>query len=263
MRTLAIASSKGGVGKTTLSVHLAEGFARQGHKTLLIDLDPQASATAWLMGLQNIGAPGIADALHAKRIEDKHVHQIRPELELLPSSQAIADEEARLSGAAGGQAVLRRILRDQAGRWDYVLLDCPPTFGTSVIGAMVAAEAVIAPVTCSYLALAGLRQLEETLDDLRKNFELTTTVLGYVLFATNASESITEESRAHLKKTAGTKLYRAEVRTSTANKALPGHQRTAWDDGADPRGREDYEAVLRETLMRLGDGKKAKKAKVA
>jgi chromosome partitioning protein len=254
VRTLAIANAKGGTGKTTLAVHLAVGLAVQGRRVLLVDLDPQANATAWLLGAAHPIRSGAAEALVARRIAPEHLHAIpgRERLSLLPASKALAASEPSLSRRPAPDSALRAALRSVSEAFDFAIVDCPPAAGFYVVSALVAADAVVAPVLAAFLSLAGLARLEELVADVREGIGSDLSVLGCVLFAADRREAITAEARETLQAAAGAKLYSAEVRVSTAAKVLPANRATAWDDGADERGREDYRKVLKETLTRLG-----------
>ncbi len=254
MRTLAIANAKGGTGKTTVAVHLAAGLARQGRRVLLIDLDPQGSASTWLLGIDHGVGAGTAEALLAKRIGPEHLHQVpgyEQRLMILPATAELEVSRERIASRPVAHLTLRRALRDIAGSYDYAVLDCPPAIGFLTVSALCAADAVLAPVLAAYLSLAGLRRLEELVAEVRDGLESETRILGYVLFAADPREAITAEARATLQG-AEARLFRSEVRISTAAKALPARRATAWDDGADERGSEDYRALLRETLAKLG-----------
>lgn len=263
MRTLALATGKGGTGKTSLAVHLAAGLAREGKRTLLVDLDPTGHATGWLLGLAGAAAgKGTAEVLRDERITEEHVRQVegRPGLELVPSTRALTNLDLALGAEVGGHAILREVLDGAAGRWDFAILDCPPSLGFFTLSGLCAAEAVLSPVPATPLALAGLRLLEDTAAVARKRLKVGAELLGAVLFAADAREAITAEVRALLEREAPGVLFRSEVRVSTAAKALPVSRGLAWDPGADARGAEDYPAVLRETLARL-DGRKLRKVK--
>jgi chromosome partitioning protein len=249
--TLAVANAKGGTLKTTLAVHLAAGLARKGQRVLLVDLDPQGNASTWLLGTRP-ETPGAASALRGQlRLEDAHAVPGRPGLSLLHGGPTLAGAEIALAAEVAGETLLRKALGRHTGAFDAVVLDCPPALGLTVVSALVAADGVIVPLPPAFLALAGLAQLEETLGRVRERLGAKARLLGAVLVAADPREAITGEIRALLKTELGPKVYRAEVRISTAAKALPAHQHTAWDDGADPRGAEDYAAVLTETLARL------------
>jgi chromosome partitioning protein len=251
MKTIAVTNMKGGVGKTSVSVHLATGLA-QNHRVLLIDTDPQGNATAWMLGLERIEeGMGTAEVLRGGKLEQKHISKVGTNLELLAATRALEGVEHTLAAEVGGQLVLKRALQRYNGeKWDYVIIDCGPTLGLTVLNGLCAAEWVIAPVLSAFLSLVGLRRLEETVELIRDRLNQKTRVLGYVLFAADPREAITQEARDILRKEAPGKLFKAEVRVSAAAKALPDQRRTAWD-GGDERGAEDYAALMKETLRRL------------
>jgi chromosome partitioning protein len=189
----------------------------------------------------------------ARRIAPEHLQATgRERLSLLPATNALAASEATLSRRPAPDMALRAALRTVAADYDFAIVDCPPAAGFYVVSALVAAEAVIAPVLAAYLSLAGLRRLEELVVDVKEGVGSDLAVLGYVLFAADPREAITGEARETLRAAAGDKLFSTEVRVSTAAKALPANRATAWDDGADERGLEDYRRVIKETLARLG-----------
>jgi chromosome partitioning protein len=248
---LAVANAKGGTLKTSLAVHLAAGLAHQHQRVLLVDLDPQGNASTWLLGALP-AAPGAAEALRGHlRLEDAHTVPERPGLLVLPGGPTLTGTEIALAAEVAGETLLRKALGRHTNRFDYVVCDCPPAVGLTVVSALVAADGVIVPLPPAFLALAGLAQLEETLGRVGERLGAKARLLGAVLTAADPRESLTGEIRALLRHELGPKFYKAEVRISTAAKSLPAHQRTAWDAGADPRGAEDYRAVLRETLARL------------
>jgi chromosome partitioning protein len=251
MKTIAVGNIKGGVGKTSIAVHLANGLAKE-HRVLLIDTDPAGSATAWMLGLARIEeGMGTAEVLRRGKLELKHVSKVGEKLDLLAATTALEGVEHALAAEIGGQLVLKRALQRFTGeQWDYVIIDCGPTLGLTVLNGLCAAEWVIAPVLSAFLSLVGLRRLEETLELIRDRLGQKSKVLGYVLFAADPREAITQEARNILRKEAPGKLFKAEVRVSAAAKGLPDKRQTAWD-GGDERGAEDYAALMKETLRRL------------
>jgi chromosome partitioning protein len=245
------ANAKGGTGKTSLSVHLAAGLAQQGHPVLLVDLDAQGNASTWLLG-EIPPTAAAAEALRGHlRLEDGHPVPTCPGLHLLTGGPTIASAEIALAAEVAGETLLRRALSRRPSRYDYVVLDCPPALGLTVVSAFVAADGVIVPVPPAFLALSGLAQLEDTLGRVVDRLGARARLLGAVLVAADPREAITGEIRTLLRTELGPKFYRAEIRVSTAAKSLPAHRRTAWDNGADLRGADDYAAVLKETLTRL------------
>jgi chromosome partitioning protein len=255
VRTIAVANSKGGVGKTTLAVHLATGLAREGKRTLLVDLDPQGRGTAssWLLGAEHGSEAGAADVITAARVHPDHVRAVpdRPNLWIAPSTPRLAADSGRIANMMLAHTRLRKALEGAADRFDAVVIDTPPTTGFYLVAGLCAADDVIAPALAAYLSTAGLSELARLVDDARaqgQNMALT----GVILFAVDTRESITAETRDALRDALGDTLWKAEVRVSTAAKALPAHRAVAWDDGADPRGLEDYAAVMAELRKRTG-----------
>lgn len=252
MLTLAIANAKGGTGKTTIAVHLAAGFASKGRRVVLVDLDLQAHATAWL------GAPGATEGNGPTSAEALTAGALRglpgpipghAGLTVLPATPALAQSDLQLAGEVGGTALLGRALASLDA--DLAILDCPPNLGITVLAALCASDAVLCPVAPAFLPLAGLQRVEDTVRKARERLDARVRVLGYVLFAVDNREGIAGEARQLLQGEKPDRLLASEVRVSAAAKALPATHRTAWDAGADPRGADDYAALLAEVTQRL------------
>lgn len=253
MRVVAVSGGKGGVGKTSFAVNVSSGLAKRGHRVLLVDMDPTAHATEWLAGDSLKSRQGLGDVLREEHLNPNWLVApgAREGLLLLPSTAGLAAEEMALASAEGGQAVLRGVLRACRHQWDFVVLDCPPSVGVLTINALCASDAVVAPVTASYLGLTGLALLRDSIERLRRRLQIPARLLGCVLFAADSRESITDETRELLDRQAPGLKFKAEIRVSTAAKALPARHLTCWDIDADPRGAEDYAAVTDELVARL------------
>ena len=250
MRTVAVAGGKGGSGKTSVAVHLAVGLTRRRKRVLLVDLDPTRHASTWLLGPLS-EAKGVADVLLEERVKSEHRHLVvgAPGLEVLPATRALQSLDLKLANEPGGQFILRRALEDLEAV-DFTLLDCPPALGYFTTAAIFAADAILAPLTCSPLCLAGLELLEEHVALMSRRVKASAPRVDLLLFAADPREAITAETRALLESKAGKRLMRSEVRVSTAGKMLPSRRKTAWDAGEDPRGAEDYAELLTESLAR-------------
>ena len=201
MRTVAIINQKGGCGKTTTSINLAACLARLGHKTLLVDIDPQANATVGL------GAPkdahpsvydvlaGDADAAAAIRATDV------PGLSLLPSHPDLAGANVELPRVAGSETRLHEALEPIRERFAYVILDCPPSLGPLTVNALVAADRVIVPVQTEYFALEGLAGLLDTLKLIQRELNPRLTIAGMLLTMhdgrTRLARDVEREVREH------------------------------------------------------------------
>jgi len=255
--TLAVANSKGGVGKTSTAVHLATGFAREGAATLLVDLDPQGNASTWLLGARR--EEGIADAMIDGELEPPRLVETenRGPLWIAPASAMSAGVDLVLAKEVGGETVLRTLLQKHRRRFRYVVIDCPPDVGLMVLSAICAADWVIAPALAGGMSLDGIGEIERIIRRARERLHVRARMLGYLLFAADQREAVTEQTREAMRTLGGEKIFDAEVRVSTAAKTLFSLSHTAWD-GDDPRGQADYTTLLREIHSRLPGAKGAR-----
>ena len=176
---LAIANQKGGVGKTTTAINLGAALTERGRYVLLADLDPQGGLSIGL-GLAALDLDlTIYNVLTDPRISlDGVIHNIRPHLDLLPSNIDLAVAEAQLISTVGRENVLRNALSTVRDRYDYILLDCPPSLGLLTVNALTAADAVLVPVQSEYFALRGIESLMDILARVRRRLNPHLEVLG-------------------------------------------------------------------------------------
>jgi chromosome partitioning protein len=215
---IAIANQKGGVGKTTTAINLGAELAVLGIKALLIDLDPQANATAGL-GLSGRDGPTIYDViLDDGPLADVVIGTAQPGFDLAPSGPDLAGAEVELVPAMAREQRLRRALIGLAG-YEVVIVDCPPSLGLLTVNALTAAQEVLVPVQCEYLALEGLGQLTRTLEAVRRNLNPDLHLGGLLLTMydsrTNLSQQVVAEVRGHFPQTFETMIPRS-VRISEA-----------------------------------------------
>lgn len=198
-RIYAFANQKGGVGKTTTVINLGAYLAYFGQRVLLVDLDPQANATSCLkIDKQNIRG-GTYEALIGSNITTNYVlHNPRLKLSLLPASPSLAGGEVELVNELARESRLKKALVPIQERYDYILIDCPPSLGLLTLNGLVAArDGVIIPVQCEYLPLEGLGQLTYTLDRVRQALFPGLAIRGVVLTMfdgrTNLSNDVVSE----------------------------------------------------------------------
>ena len=171
-RVIALANQKGGVGKTTTAVNLSAALAERGCTTLLVDLDPQANATMALTGGQMEIAPSLREVLVDKVPPDQVLRPTPQEgASLLPSSIMLASVERQLAEKVARERVLVPVVRSLLSRFDFILLDCPPTLGLLTVAALTAAGEVIVPVRAHYFSVAGLSQLFDTIGEVREELD--------------------------------------------------------------------------------------------
>ena len=253
-RIYTLVNQKGGVGKTTTAINLGAYLAHFDQRVLIVDLDPQANATSCL-GVDKHGERGSTyDAILSSTPANSLVlYNERLKLSLLPSSPALAGAEVELVDQPGRETRLQQALSPLADRYDYVLIDCPPSLGLlTVNGLMAARDGVIIPVQCEYLALEGLGQLTQTLQLIRSGLFPELKVRGVVLTMfdgrTRLSTDVVTEVNRHFPEQAFQTVVPRSVRLAEApSYGLPVSVYAPGSSGA-----EAYENLAREVL--IGDG---------
>ncbi len=178
MRSIAITNRKGGTGKTTTAVNLAAALAELGRKVLLIDLDAQANSTRWL-GLASAPCTTLDVLRDDERPLESHATEIVG-LEVVPGGKPLAAAERVLAQEVGAEMLLRKKLAANGGEWDYILLDCPPSFGILAINAWVAVQELLIPVEAHVMAVDGLVDLLQDSEQIRKRVNPELRITGVV-----------------------------------------------------------------------------------
>jgi chromosome partitioning protein len=199
----AIANQKGGVGKTTTAINVGSCIAEAGYGTLLVDVDPQANATVGV-GHPRTGTPGLYEVLTgASTAQAALVDTAIAGLSLIPAGPGLAGANVELPRLDGFERHIREGLAPIRDRFEYVLLDCPPSLGPLTVSALVAADRVIVPVQTEYFALEGLAGLLETLELVRRELNPGLTVAGMLLTMhdnrTRLGRDVEREVRQHFR----------------------------------------------------------------
>jgi chromosome partitioning protein len=256
-RIYCFANQKGGVGKTTTAVNLAAYLAARGHRVLLVDADSQANATSSLGVDKMREEPSLYDVLiggedAAGTLVTIDRPALRGCLDLLPSSVDLAGAEVELAAEPQGEREyrLKRALEPLRDRYDYVLVDCPPSLGLLTLNALTAADAVIIPLQCEYLALEGLMQLTNTISLVLKSLNRNLRIIGIVMTMydsrTNLSAQVVQEVRSHFPKEVFGSLVPRSVRLSEA----PSYGLTILEYDPNSRGALAYSALADEVITR-------------
>ncbi len=218
----AVVNQKGGVGKTTSVINLCAYLAKRGQRTLLIDMDPQANATSGI----GINKYDLQHSTYELLLETVHLDEICQtlsdyQLDVLPAHPSLSGAEVELVNAIGREYRLQKVLDGVNGRYDYILIDCPPSLGLLTVNALTAArDGVLIPVQCEYLALEGLSQLTQTVELVRKYLNAHLTIRGVFMTMydgrTNLSRQVVEEVRNYFKEKVFRTIVPRSIRLSEA-----------------------------------------------
>ncbi len=253
-RTYTLVNQKGGVGKTTTVINLGAYLAYYGQRVLLVDLDPQANATSCLGVDKQTVRGGTYESLIGNSSAASYVlHNPRFKISLLPSSPSLAGAEVELVGELSRENFLNDALQPVRDRYDYILIDCPPSLGLLTLNGIIAAQdGVIIPVQCEYLPLEGLSQLNQTLERIRNAIFPKLSVRGVLLTMydgrTNLSNDVVREVRQHFADLVFEVVIPRTVRLAEA----PSYGQPISVYAPNSNGAETYAALAREILV--GDG---------
>lgn len=246
-----LANQKGGVGKTTTAVNIAAFMAWQGRRVLLLDLDAQGNATASL-GIDRFALPA---SMYDVFMSGATLREIltptgMEHLTLAPSVPLLSGAEVELAAVPEREFILRNVLQTVQEDFDHILIDCPPSLGVLTVNALTAADFVVVPVQCEYLALEGLAQLMQTIALVRENLNPALELFGLVMtmFDPRArlGTQVIQEVRTHFPEQVFETYIPRNVRVAEA----PGFGEPLVKFDIHSRGAEAYEKLTNEFLMR-------------
>ncbi len=260
-KIIAVANQKGGVGKTTTAVTLSAILAKKGKKVMLIDADPQGNATSGV-GIEKEMEKSVYELL----VEDTKIEEILQDskiknLKVCPSNINLAGAEVELVSMMSREQRLKEKLEEIKTKFDYIIIDCPPSLGLITLNAFTAANSVLIPIQCEYYALEGLGQLINTINlvkkHLNKNLEIEGALLTMYDVRTNLSNQVVKE----VKKYFGDKVYKTVIPRNVKLSEAPsyGMPITVYDSRS--KGAKNYEKFAKELLKNNETVQKAKHMK--
>ena len=246
-KVYAFANQKGGVGKTTTAINLAACLAEAGERALVVDLDPQANATSGL-GMSANGTSSY-DLLDGAPLSELAKPTRFPNLFLVPSRPELAGASVELSQREDGERYLADALH-QAGDFDFVLLDCPPSLGPLTVNALAAADRVIVPVQAEYYALEGLAQLVQSINLIKTRLNPRLEIAGVLLTMADGRTRLSADVEAEVRRHFGELVFTAVVPRSVRVAEAPSHGLPVTYYDRRSRGAEAYWKVAMELVER-------------
>jgi chromosome partitioning protein len=251
-RVIAIANQKGGVGKTTTAINLGASLAVAEKRTLVVDIDPQGNATSGLGVEQRESLTTIYDVLVGDRgARDAVMPEIHfPFLDLIPSTRDLVGAEIELVGVPHRERVLRQALEGLRERYDYVLVDCPPSLGLLTLNTLTAADSVLIPIQCEFYALEGLSQLLNTIRLVQRGLNPALDIEGVLLTMFDRRLNLSRQVAAEAREYFGNKVYRTAIPRNVRLAEAPSFGQPIVLYDVISQGAQAYLALAKEVLSR-------------
>lgn len=252
-RIITVANQKGGCGKTTTCINLAAGLAKKGYKVLVIDMDPQAHAS---LGL-GVDVYNLHKSIYDVMIHDEDIAQViiptyQKNLDIAPASSVLTGAPLEIADLIGRESLLKmslvKMLREEPGKYDYVLMDCSPSLDLLTINALVAAWRVLVPIQAHYFSLEGMRELFSTIQIVREKYNPQLDALGILPTIFDATSSMSRQMLSQLAEYFRDKLLNSIIHVNMLLAEASAHGKSVFDFAPDSNAADDNWGLVEEII---------------
>lgn len=248
-KTIAILNFKGGVGKTTTAVNLADALRGYNKKCLVVDLDSQCSATIILDTDKDVtNADTIYESMKDKQLAPLVIFEHSNGLDFIASDKRMGDIDELLVGRSSKEHILERMIKPVKDDYDFIIIDCPPNRGVMTMNAMVASDSVLIPIDSKFMSLDGLNQITEKITEVKSDEFLNPNlqIEGFLLTRYNQNLRIAKDVYNALQTKFPSQVFNTKIRENTKVSEAPGYRCTVFEHDINCAGAEDYLQLARE-----------------